>query len=113
MTQDNIPISPEESARKHMPWGIISLAISILFIMGELPSATGFVSPFWIFFPYYVSITNWLWWGFPVSLILALIGLSEDRKKIYSIWSLSILGIWLVIFVGAILYGISHGIGGY
>lgn len=123
MTQDNIPIAPKESDRKHSIWGIISLDISILFTIIEVLSVILWFNNtiYYIIYPFIYPYRNWLdgrlWWGFPISAVLALLGRSFDRNKIYSIWSFRILGIWLVIAVVVFLYFfisvLRNGVGYY
>jgi|ERR1700690_695084 len=93
MTQDNNPIAPKEPAWKHSRWGIASLVIAILCMPVFLYTFVNNPSSFDLLGHIVYQIKIWLGLGFPVSLILALIGLVKDQKKNYSILSLFILGI--------------------
>jgi hypothetical protein len=110
MIEYNTPIATIESDWKHSRWGIISLAITLLFILAELPNVSLFIPSltFETFFLNYFPIAFWLWPLFPISVILATIGFVHDQKKIYSIWSLSMESIFLVFCIGLILYAFSQ-----
>jgi hypothetical protein len=105
MTQDNAPIAPKKS-RSY--WGIASLSIAILLAI-EVAGVTSLLPVIGtMHLPALVAanIGQWSDQAFLVSLILAIVGLVTEQKKIYSILSLMILVI-VIVMVTFIILGLS------
>src|SRR5579864_775774 len=99
MTQDNSPLTPKKTFPKHSYWGIASLALSMVLAI-EIAGATSLLPAIGtLHLPSLIAanIGQWSVQALFVSLILAFIGLLKDRKNIYSILSLVILAIDIVI----------------
>ena len=103
MPEDNEPIAPKESAWERSRWGIASIILLILMIIGLF-----LVEYLWwksfqpspLSLPLYSVLSHilgyiyfGLFMGSSLSLILALIGLAKDQMKIYSILGIAILSI--------------------
>jgi len=109
MTQDNFPITPQKPFPKHSYWGIASLALSMLLAI-VIAGATSLLPAIGtLHLPALIAanIGQWSAQALLVSLILAFIGLLRDRKNIYSILSLIILAIDIVI-VGLTILGLAE-----
>jgi hypothetical protein len=109
MAQDNAPIVPKKSAPKQSYWGIASLAIAIL-LATEVAGATSLlpvVGTLHLPALVAVNIGQWSDQALLVSLILAFVGLVKDQKKIYSILSL-IIPVIVIVIVAFIILGLSQ-----
>jgi hypothetical protein len=109
MTQDNAPIALKKSSPKHSYWGIASLAISILLAV-EVAGVTSLLPEVGTLrLPAFVAanIGPWSIQALFVSLLLAIVGLVREQRKIYSILSLIIL-VMVMAMVAVIILGLAQ-----
>jgi hypothetical protein len=109
MTQDNAPIAPKKSSPKHSYWGIASLAIAIL-LATEVAGVTSLLPAVGtLHLPEFVAVNigQWSFQALFVSLLLAIVGLVKEQRKIYSILSLIIL-VMVIVIAAFIILGLSQ-----
>ena len=109
MIQDNTPVTKKKSFFERSLFGKISLffaLLSAIFISIIMIPATGLVhfsqaDQFLHVFLYGCSF----WIISPLGLIISIIGLAGDQKKVYSIISSSIYGFLIIMFVVGLILG--------
>jgi hypothetical protein len=109
LTQDNAPITPKKSTPKRSYLGIASLAISILLAV-EVAGVTSLlpvVSTLRLPALVAANIGQWSIQAFFLDLMTAFAGLVYDQRKIYSVLSIIVLGMAVLIAASAIL-GLSQ-----